>query len=75
MFWAAAVTMTAILTAGWVIVAIVNRVAEAKQKQREAELSIERDYLRRMLLELEEIKARLAARDRDAVLAPHSGSP
>jgi hypothetical protein len=59
-FWTAIVVMTALATGGWVIVSIVESVAKTRARRLEAQLEMERDYLRRMLSEIEDIKAELA---------------
>jgi hypothetical protein len=59
-FWTAIVIMAALSTFGWVIVSIVENVSKARSKRHEAQLELERDYLRRMLAEIEDIKAELA---------------
>jgi hypothetical protein len=65
-FWIAIVVMSAISIGGWVIVSIVEAVAKVRSRKHDAELELERDYLRRMLSEIEDIKAELA-RQRDGV--------
>jgi hypothetical protein len=65
-FWTAMVAMTALGVSGWVIVSIVENVAKARSRRHEAQIELERDYLRRMLSEIEDIKAELA-RQRDGV--------
>jgi hypothetical protein len=52
--------------AAWVIVSVVESIAKVRSKRHEAQLELERDYLRRMLSEIEDIKAELH-RQRDAV--------
>ena len=59
-FWVAIVTMSAISFSAWVIVSIVENVSKARIRKHEAQLELERDYLRRMLSEIEDIKAELA---------------
>jgi hypothetical protein len=61
-FWVAIVVMSVVSVAGWVVVSIVESVAKARSARHEAQLELERDYLRRMLSEIEEIKAELAQR-------------
>jgi hypothetical protein len=68
-FWSAIVVMSALGSLGWIVSTIVETVTKARTKRHEAQLDLERDYLRRMLLELEEIKAELA-RQRDAAARP-----
>jgi molecular chaperone GrpE (heat shock protein) len=64
-FWNAIVVLAALSTAGWVITSIVESVSKARSRRHEAQLELERDYLRRMLAEIEDIKAELA-RQREA---------
>jgi hypothetical protein len=65
-FWTAMVIIASLSTVGWVIVSIVESVTKTRSKRHEAQLELERDYLRRMLAEIEEIKAELA-RQREGV--------
>jgi hypothetical protein len=65
-FWVAIVIMSAISFTAWVIVSIVENVSKARIRKHEAQLELERDYLRRMLSEIEDIKAELA-KQRDSV--------
>ena len=58
-FWTAMVILGALSTIGWVITSIVESVTESRSKRHEAQLELERDYLRRMLGEIEDIKAEL----------------
>ena len=66
-FWTAMVILGALSTCGWVIVSIVENVTKTRSKRHEAQLELERDYLRRMLAEIEDIKAELA-RQRDGAV-------
>jgi hypothetical protein len=59
-FWTAIVILAALSTIGWVITSIVESVTKSRSKRHEAQLELERDYLRRMLAEIEEIKEELA---------------
>jgi hypothetical protein len=52
--------MSAVSVAGWVIVSIVENIAKTRMRKHDAQLELERDYLRRMLSEIEDIKAELA---------------
>jgi hypothetical protein len=65
-FWTAMVIIASLSTMGWVIVSIVESISKSRSKRYEAQLELERDYLRRMLAEIEEIKTELA-RQRDEV--------
>jgi hypothetical protein len=65
-FWAAITVLGAISTVGWVITSVVESVSKSRSKRHEAQLELERDYLRRMLAEIEDIKAELA-RQREGV--------
>jgi hypothetical protein len=65
-FWTAMVIIASLSTMGWVVVSIVESVSKSRSKRHEAQLELERDYLRRMLAEIEDIKAELA-RQRDGV--------
>ena len=65
-FWTAMVILGALSTVGWIITSIVETVSKARSKRHEAQLELERDYLRRMLAEIEDIKAELA-RQREGV--------
>jgi hypothetical protein len=60
------VIIASLSTMGWVVVSIVESVSKSRSKRHEAQLELERDYLRRMLAEIEDIKAELA-RQRDGV--------
>jgi hypothetical protein len=66
-FWAAITVLGVISTVGWVITSIVESVTKARSKRHDAQLELERDYLRRMLAEIEDIKAELA-RQREGVI-------
>jgi hypothetical protein len=59
-FWTAIVIIASLSTLGWIITSIVESVTKARSKRHEAQLELERDYLRRMLAEIEDIKAELA---------------
>ena len=59
-FWNAMVILAALSTTGWVITSFVESVSKARNRRHEAQLELERDYLRRMLAEIEDIKAELA---------------
>jgi molecular chaperone GrpE (heat shock protein) len=65
-FWTSIVVIAAMSTAGWVIVSIVESVSKSRSKRHEAQLELERDYLRRMLAEIEDIKAELARQRQEA---------
>jgi hypothetical protein len=68
-FWAAMVVMTTVSMSAWVIVSIVEAVSKTRSKKHEAQLELERDYLRRMLSEVEDIKAELAKqRERESAM-------
>ena len=59
-FWNAIIVLAALSTGGWVITSIVETISKSRTKRHEAQLDLERDYLRRMLSEIEDIKAELA---------------
>lgn len=59
-FWVAVVVMSSLGTFAWMISSIVETVTKARSRRHEAQLELERDYLKRMLSEVEEIKAELA---------------
>lgn len=65
-FWTAIVVLAALSTAGWVITSIVDSVMKARNRRHEAQLELERDYLRRMLSEIEEIKEELLRQRQEA---------
>lgn len=63
-FWECVFAVTVVSVLGWVIVSVVNKIGEVVVKSKEAKAAAESEYLRRMLAEIEEIKRRLALRDR-----------
>jgi hypothetical protein len=58
--WDVIIVLASLSTGGWVITSIVESISKARSARHEAQLELERDYLRRMLVEIEEIKAELA---------------
>ena len=58
--WTVIIVLSALSTGGWVITSIVESISKMRVKRHEAQLELERDYLRRMLSEIEDIKAELA---------------
>lgn len=65
-FWNTVLYLGAFGVVGWVIVSIVDAIVKVRTRATDARLEIERDYLRRMLTEIEDIKAELE-RQRDGV--------
>jgi hypothetical protein len=63
-FWECAFLVTLVSVLGWVVVSIVNKIGDVIVKSKEAKAASESDYLRQMLAEIEEIKRRLALKDR-----------